>query len=71
VVVGDSVVVVVVVVALASIPTPVRLTLKSSPSDWLAVSLTVRLDESLNDPGDPGENVKLTVHVPLAASVTP
>jgi hypothetical protein len=47
---------VVVVVALGSNPTPDRLTLKSSPSDWLAVSLMVKLDVSLNEPADPGEN---------------
>ena len=52
VVVVDSVV----VVALGSKPTPARLTLKSSPSFWLFVSLIVKLDVSLNDPAEPGEN---------------
>ena len=52
VVVVDSVV----VVALGSKPTPARLTLKSSPSDWLDVSLIVKLDVSLNVPAAPGEN---------------
>ena len=59
VVVVDVVVVVVVdvvVVALGSKPTPARLTLKSSPSDWLLVSLMVKLDVSLNVPAEPGEN---------------
>ncbi|CAN5559187.1 hypothetical protein BH18ACT3_BH18ACT3_04820 [soil metagenome] len=55
-------VVLVVVVAFGSTPTPARLTLKSSPSFWLAVSLTVKLDVSLNDPAEPGENEKLTEH---------
>ena len=52
VVVVDSVV----VVALGSKPTPARLTLKSSPSFWLFVWLIVKLDVSLNEPADPGEN---------------
>ena len=48
---------VVVVVAVGSTPTPARLTLKSSPSLWLFVSLMVKLEVSLNEPTEPGENV--------------
>jgi hypothetical protein len=53
VVVVVDVVVLVVVVAFGSKPTPVRLTEKSSPSPWLGVSLTVKLELSLNDPVEP------------------
>ena len=40
----------VVVVAFGSNPTPARLTLKSSPSDWLLVSLIMNVNMSLNIP---------------------
>ena len=37
-------------------PQPTRVTVKSKPSDWFAVSLIVKLDVSLNEPVAPGEN---------------
>ena len=57
VLVVSSVVVVVDVVTSASgsKPTPESDTEKSSSSDWLDVSLTVKFDESLNGPVEPGE----------------